>query len=119
MCREHLLTHADDSDPMLLVFLKLFELLASCCDVENLSMLSICRNVIGPSELLKVHTYSDDTYLYGKIIFAVRFYLLMNLIHSVNNHLSVFYIWCTKSILTFFKIIQGKFYTTISQLLIY
>ena len=66
MYRERLLTHTDDADPLLLVFLKLIDLLASCY-YEDLCIMSICKNIIGISELLKVCTYSDNMYLYGKI----------------------------------------------------
>ena len=52
--REQLLTHADASDLTLCMLINLFDLLASCCEGENLFIESICQKVIGISELLKV-----------------------------------------------------------------
>lgn len=52
--REQLLIHAKSSDPDLQMLLKLFDLLASCCEGENLFIESICQNVMGISEVLKV-----------------------------------------------------------------
>jgi len=36
------------------MLIKLIDLLASCCEGENLFIESICQNVMGISELLKV-----------------------------------------------------------------
>ena len=49
-----LLIHADSSDPPLQMLLKVFDLLASCAEGENLYIESICQNVMGISELLEV-----------------------------------------------------------------
>ena len=49
-----LLIHAENSDPSLQLLLKVIDLLASCSEGENLFIESICQNVLGISELLKV-----------------------------------------------------------------
>ena len=77
--RMQLLIHAESSDPALQLLLKVTDLLASCSEGENLFIESICQNVLGISELLKVITLNTnlsiivDNYCY-------RFYLLINLI---------------------------------------
>ena len=55
-----LLIHAESSDPALQMLLKVIDLLASCSEGENLFIESICQNVLGISELLKVITLNTD-----------------------------------------------------------
>ena len=55
--RESLLLHADDSDHQLQVFLKVIDLLAACCEGENLFIESLCQNIMSISELMKVLQY--------------------------------------------------------------
>ena len=60
-CREQLLINKDlENEDDLQMLLKLFDLLASCCEGENLFIESICQNVMGISELLKVACNVDS-----------------------------------------------------------
>ena len=54
--RESLLLAADDSDHNLQVFLKVIDLLAACCEGENLYIESLCQNMMSIGELMKVRT---------------------------------------------------------------
>ena len=54
LTRQELLIEADDSDPNLQMLLKLVDLLASCCEGENLFIESVCQNIISINELLQV-----------------------------------------------------------------
>ena len=44
----------DSFDPELQLLLKLFDLLASCSEGENLFVESVCQNSMGIAEVLKV-----------------------------------------------------------------
>ena len=56
-----LLLKADDSDHDLQVFLKVIDLLAACCEGENLYIESFCQNMMSISELMKVSIMSMCT----------------------------------------------------------
>lgn len=52
--RESLLLHAEDSDHDLQVLLKVINLLAACCEGENLFIESLCQNIMSIDELMTV-----------------------------------------------------------------
>ena len=52
--RKELLIHADNHNPTLQMLLKLFDLLASCSEGDDLYIDLTCQNVMGISELLQV-----------------------------------------------------------------
>jgi len=54
--REKLL-EAEDSDYHLRVLLNVINLLAACCEGENLFIESLCQNVISIEEIMKVHVH--------------------------------------------------------------
>ena len=63
--RQELLVKADNSDKDLQMLLKLVDLLASCCEGENLFIESVCQNIISINELLEVFSYLA-TYVYSE-----------------------------------------------------
>ena len=63
--RQELLVKVDNSDKDLQMLLKLVDLLASCCEGENLFIESVCQNIISINELLEVFSYLA-TYVYSE-----------------------------------------------------
>ena len=92
--REQILIKADNSDPILQMLIKLIDLLASCCEGENLFIESICQNVIGISELLKVVPNINLCDVNIKFLY-IRFYLCMILIQFAKSLLYAFCFGCT------------------------